>query len=238
VNQTIATTSVSVSDQPCSPATRVTKSLLGYGVVAGPFYVATILAQAIFRPGFDLTRDDASLLSNGSLGWIQIANFIITGVIVIACAIGVRRALLRGHAATWAPRLLALYGLGLVAAGVFVADPMNGFPPGAPAGRPHQLSLHGTLHIAAAGLAFLCLIAACFVLARRFAALGQGRWVLFSRATGVLFILGFGGVASGSSSLAVVLGFWLALLIVWVWIGAVAVHLYRTVDPVQVPAVG
>lgn len=71
---------------------------------------------------------------DGALGWIQIANFIVTGAMVIARAIGIQRALKGGPAAAWAPRLLALYGLGLVAAGLFVADPMNGFPPGAPAG--------------------------------------------------------------------------------------------------------
>jgi len=59
-------------DVECSrPGARVTKSLLGYGVLAGPFYVIVVLAQALTRPGFDLARHDASLLSNGPLGWIQ-----------------------------------------------------------------------------------------------------------------------------------------------------------------------
>jgi hypothetical protein len=229
VNQTIATTSATVFTERYDSATRVTRSLLGYGVIAGPLYVAAVLAQALIRPGFDLTRDDASLLSNGALGWIQIANFASTGLMVVACAIGVRRALRSGLASAWAPRLLALYGLGLIAAGIFVADPMNGFPPGSPSGRPLHMSIHGTLHIAAAGFGFLCLIAACFVLARRFASLGQPWWTAFSRATGVLFFVGFAGVASSSSSPVVVLGFWLALLFAWGWLAAVAIHLYRQV---------
>jgi Protein of unknown function (DUF998) len=233
VNQTIMTRDAPVSDISCAPATRMTKSLLGYGVIAGPLYVVVVLAQSLTRPGFDLTRDDASLLSNGSLGWIQIANFAITGVMVIACAIGIQRALQSGIASTWAPRLIGLYGLGLVAAGIFVADPMNGFPPGTPAGRPSMVSVHGTLHIAAAVIGFLCLIAACLVLARRFSSLGQQRWAVFSRATGVLFLLGFVGVASGSSSSVVVLGFWIALLVVWGWLAAVSIHLYRQVTAAQ-----
>src|SRR5579859_177082 len=158
VNQTIATT-VLVSRASCDSTTRVTKSLLGYGVIAGPLYVAVVLVQALLRPGFDITRDDVSLLSNGNLGWIQIANFAVTGIMVIACAVGIRRALGNGLATTWAPRLLGLYGVGLIAAGIFVADPMNGFPAGAPIGRPSTVSFHGLMHIAAAGLAFLCLIA-------------------------------------------------------------------------------
>ena len=214
---------------PCDAASRVTRSLLGYGVLAGPLYVAVVLAQALLRPGFDLAHDDASLLANGTLGWIQRANFAVTGVMVIACAIGIRRALDGGRAATWAPRLLGLYGAGLIGAGLFAADPMNGFPHGTPAGRPAAVSLAGTLHVAAAGIGFLGLIAATFVLARRFAALGERGWAAGSALTGILFLVGFGGIASGSSSAAVVLGFWVALLIVWAWVAVVAVYLYRRV---------
>src|ERR687884_543103 len=86
---------------PCAPGTRVTRSLLGYGVVAGPFYVLVVLVQAVIRPGFDLARHDASLLSNGSFGWLQVANFLLTGAMVVACAIGVRRALGGGLGSTW-----------------------------------------------------------------------------------------------------------------------------------------
>jgi len=64
------------------------------------------------------------------------ANFLVTGLFVILCAAGVRRALADGPGATWGAGLLAAYGLGLVGAGIFVADPMNGFPAGTPAGRP------------------------------------------------------------------------------------------------------
>ncbi|MEP7105859.1 MAG: DUF998 domain-containing protein, partial [Chloroflexota bacterium] len=145
-------------------------------MAAGPFYVAVVLGQALTRPGFDLARDDASLLSNGGLGWIQIANFVLTGLMVIACAIGMRRALGGGQGVTWGPALLALYGLGLVGAGIFVADPMNGFPPGTPSGRPATISVHGILHLVSAAVGFLGLVAACVVLARRFASERRRGW--------------------------------------------------------------
>lgn len=106
---------------------------------------------------------------------------------------------------------------------------MNGFPTGAPAGRPIDPSLHGALHIAAAGIGFLCLVAACLVYARRFSGLGFKRWAIFSRVTGIAFLLAFGGLASGSSAAPVVLGFWAALLLVWGWIAALALHFYRHV---------
>jgi len=213
----------------CSRADRVTRSLLGYGVLAGPLYVGVVLAQAWLRPGFDLAHDDASLLSNGSLGWIQVANFLLTGGMVVACAVGVTRALGGVRAAGWGPRLLAAFGLGMMLAGVFVADPMNGFPPGTAAGRPTAISAHGILHIAAAGIGFLSLVAACMVFARRDAARRRRAQAVFSLLTGILFLAAFAGVASGSSSSAVVIGFWAALIVAWAWIANLAVRLYRQV---------
>src|SRR5919108_2509645 len=113
-----------IKTRNCGPTERVTKSLLGYGALAGPLYVTVVLVQAAIRPGFDLLHDDASLLANGSLGWIQIANFLLTGACVLAFAVGMARA-----TGGWAPRLVAGFGIGLIGAGIFVADPMNGFPP-------------------------------------------------------------------------------------------------------------
>jgi hypothetical protein len=89
--------------------------------------------------------------------------------------------------------------------------------------------VHGMLHIVAAGVGFLCLVAACFVVARRFAAEHRRGWTWFSRTTGIVFLAAFAGIASGSSSPVVVLAFWAALILAWSWIGAVAVHLYRNV---------
>ena len=83
----------------------------------------------------------------------------------IAFAAGLARALREGRGSRWAPALTRVYGAGLIAAGTFHADPANGFGPGAPAGKAAAVNLHGMLHIACAGVGFLALIAACFVLA-------------------------------------------------------------------------
>ncbi len=214
----------------CDRATRVTRSLLGYGVLAGPVYVVIALAQALIRPGFDLTRDDVSLLANGSLGWIQVANFLVTGAMVIAFAVGLGRALDAGRTARWAARLLGAYGAGLAGAGIFVADPMHGFPPGAPTGMPAALSPHGLLHIVFAGIGFLCFVGACLLLARYFASEHRRSWATASTVTGIVFLAGFAAVASGSSSRAVVLAFWAALLLAWGYLGALAAQLYRDVS--------
>lgn len=58
-----------VTTTDCPPlADRITKSLLGYGVIAGPIYVISVAAQAATRDGFDPTRHAASQLANGNLG--------------------------------------------------------------------------------------------------------------------------------------------------------------------------
>lgn len=208
----------------CTPAARVTRSLLGYGILAGPLYVCVALGQALTREGFDLRRHAWSLLANGEHGWIQIANFVVTGLMTVAAAVGLRRALAPGRARTWAPLLIIMYGASLVGAGIFRADPAQGFPVGAP--EATTMSWHGMLHFLTGGVGFLCLIAACFVLATRFARDDQRRLAWFSRVTGGAFLAGFMGVASGSHG-PTTLAFTGAVLIVWAWLTSVCVHFYR-----------
>ncbi len=200
-------------------------SLLTWGALAGPVYVSVGVLQVLLRDGFDIRRHALSLMSNGSLGWVQIANFVVSGLLVIAGAIGVRRALRGSTGGTWGPGLLAVYGLGLIAAGAFIADPMDGFPPGTPAGPPVSSSWHGPLHFVAGGIGFFALIAACLVFARRFAAQRNAGWSTFSLATGILFLAGFMSIASGSKAPWVVPAFTAAVLLSWGWLTALLLYL-------------
>lgn len=201
--------------------------MLGYGVIAGPLYLVVGIVEALTRSGFDLARHDLSLMANGSLGWIHITLLILSGLMTVTAAIGARRALVDGRGATWGPRLLVGYGLGLIGAGVFVADPMYGFPLGAPDGPATTITASGTLHFVCGALGFVCLIAATFVFARRFAAQRQTGLARYSRATGVVFLAGFVGIASGSNNPLIILGFWIAVIAGWAWLAVVSVHLYR-----------
>ena len=187
-----------------------------------PSIVLVGLLQILIRPGFDIRRHPLSLMSNGPLGWIQIGNFIVTGSLVIACAVGLRRALFPGTGARWGPLLLGIDGLGLIGAGLFVADPMDGFPIGTPPSPPVSLSWHGPYHFLAGGIGFFALIAACIVFARRFASLGQPSWAAFSIATGALFFAAFAGIASGPRHPAIIPIFAAAVVLTWVWLSALA----------------
>ena len=219
----------SVSQENTSSDAKLTRVLLLCGVVAGPLYVIVGAIEMLTRPGFDPTRHDLSLMSNGDWGWIHISLLILTGLLTIAGAVGMRRVLRGGRGGTWGPILLGIYGLGLIGAGFFTADPALGFPPGTPA-NAHAVSWHGLLHFICGGIGFLGLIAACFVFARRFAARRQRGWVAYCVATGVIYLAAFAGIAVGSNSVGVIttvviLAFSVAVVLGWAWVSAVSVKL-------------
>jgi hypothetical protein len=204
----------------------VTKTLLAYGVLAGPVYVGVSLAQALTRDGFEPTRHQWSLLCNGPYGWVQIANFVVTGLMMGAMAAGLRRALRPGRRAVLAARLVGGFGASLVAAGVFRADPALGFPPGTP-DDVARVSWHGMLHLAAAGVGFTCLAVACLVVAREFTTEGARGWARYSRITGVGFLAGFVAVATGGGAGWANLAFVAAVVMVLAWVSVLAARLYR-----------
>ena len=153
-----------------------TANLLTAGIVAGPLFVVIALVQAFTREGFDIVQHPASLLSLGDLGWIQITNFVIAGILYIAAAVGLSRSLREGIGRKWAPRLLALFGVSLIIGGLFTADPGLGFPPGAPRGPAKEFSWHGMIHAFAPVIGFTALAAALLVLARRFWIQNERGW--------------------------------------------------------------
>jgi hypothetical protein len=222
---TTQTATAPVTASTCSPEGRVTRSLLGYGPLAGTVYVGSIFIQGLTRRGFSIPHDDASLLANGPLGWIQVVTFLVAGAMTIAAAVGVRRAL----PSRWAPRLIGLFGAGLMAAGVFRADPADGFGPGAPVGKAAHISWHGDGHLIAASIGFIAVIAACFVVARYLSRAGHRGLGIYSQITGVAFLAAFVGVTTGSGSPAIVLPFYAAVTAVFTWLAVVCIHLYRRV---------
>lgn len=201
-----------------------TTALLTAGVLAGPIFVVTVLAQALTRDGFDPARHPLSLLALGDLGWIQVTNFVACGVLAFASAFGLRRALRGTRAGTWGPILVGTYGVGLVWGGVFSADPAYGFPVGTPDGAPEQLSWHGILHGIAPAVAAVALVAAAFVFARRFAAEGRRGWVAYSIGA-VLLDLGLTSVTFAVDDYRWMLA---GGIVIWTWAAAVTAYVLRT----------
>lgn len=210
-------------------ASAVTRSLLGWGVVAGPFYVVVGLVLALTREGFDPTRHALSLLTLGEHGWIQRACLVLSGLMVAAAACGILRALRTGRGLaigmlTWA------YGLVLILSAIALPDPGQGFPPDSGETEP---TTHGIFHLVFGGLGFLCLAAA---------AIAWSRWAASRRASsadslharlglgcGIAVLAGFlAGAALAESRLGVAL-LWVAVLAGWFWLALACARLYTLV---------
>ncbi|WP_030911694.1 DUF998 domain-containing protein [Streptosporangium amethystogenes] len=200
--------------------TPVTRTLLTCSVAAAALFTVVSLAQAFTREGFDLTRHPLSMLSTGDLGWLQIANFLVSGALTVAGAIGLRRVLRGTPGGTWAPRLILVNGVATAAAGVFVMDPGDGFPAGTPLGQPTTMSGSALLHMVVGSIAFTALIAACFVLGRHFSRAGRPGFAAASRLSGLALALGDVWAMSGgqAGSLTLAIGAITAML----WVAVVA----------------
>jgi hypothetical protein len=215
---------------PFNRAAAVTRSLLGYGVLVGPFYLLVGVLQGLMRPGFSFARHPLSVLANGDYGWVQTANFAITGLMVIAAAVGIARVVGRaGRATTW---LLCAYGVCVALAAIFRADPMDGFPVGTPLGIPTSITTMGMLHFVVGALGFTCLGVSALLAARMLSRRGESLISRLSLTSGLVVLLGFfGGVVFG------VLGIWIAVVVGWAWLAMLALHLYRiSPDPRCKPA--
>jgi hypothetical protein len=217
--------------QSSSSSNSATRALLALGIAAGPLYVGVGAVEMIFRPGFDPLRHDLSLMANGDFGWIHSGLLMLTGLLVMASTLGLRSTLRHGPASAWGPWLVALYGAGLLGAGIFSADPAFGFPPGTPADE-HSVSFHGLMHLVTGATGFVGLIAACFVIARRFSWQGRGGWATFSRVTGVVYGVTFLGIAMGSQqggviSAILILAFTGAVILGWAWLSAIELQLAK-----------
>ncbi|MFC0503808.1 DUF998 domain-containing protein [Micromonospora costi] len=188
--------------------------LLVGGILAGPLFVGSALVQGLTRDGYDFRRHPVSVLSTGDLGWIQIATFLVTGLLTIGAAWALRRVEPGGSA--WLPRLVTLYGIGLMAAGVFSADPADGFPAGTPRGAG-QISWHGGLHFLAAALAFVALIVATVLLARRAARSGQRVRAGLSLLVGAFFAVAWVAMIVRPGPLTMI-GFGLGVTAGWAWL--------------------
>jgi hypothetical protein len=177
-------------------------ALLACGVIGPLLFIGVFLIEgaipAIRPAGYSPLRHPISTFAIGEYGWIQVANFLLTGALLLAFALGLRPALRRYGGGIWAPVLLGLIAVGLIGAGLFTADPVNGYPPGTPAMLEGAArTTHGTLHDGFSALVFLGLPAACVVLGYRFARSGHRWWVGYCLATAVLFLTGFVLAAMG-----------------------------------------
>ncbi|MET7464029.1 DUF998 domain-containing protein [Nonomuraea sp. NPDC005501] len=169
---------------PTRPTQERIRMLLICGF-APLMFVAVILLDGALQPGYDPINRWGSELSNGDWGWVQIANFVVTGLLTMAFAVGVRRALGSGPGSRAIPIFTGVLGGCLIVAGVFVTDPNPGFPPGVQ--PPAESSLHGWIHNLNLFPAWAALTAAILMTAYRGIARKEGlTWILITIMAGIL----------------------------------------------------
>jgi hypothetical protein len=200
----------------------VARSLLRCGMLAGPFYLAVALILVRLRNGFDLARHSLSVLTNGPGGWVQTANFVLTGLLVLAAAVGFRRVLgPKSRAVTW---FLGGYGVAMIVAAMFPTDPVDGFPPGTPLGPPTSISTSGLVHLIAGASGFTFLAISCFFAAWAMRRRDVPSLALLSLLSGLAVVLGFFGGVFLPMGIA---GIWFAVVVGWAWLAIMSLGLNR-----------
>jgi hypothetical protein len=89
-------------------------------------------------------------------------------------------------------------GCGLLGAGVFTTDPINGYPPGT-ADLPAERTKAGQLHDLSVVLVFAAVPAACFAYSLHCAAERDRTWASYAATTGVAFTAAWALAAGGFS---------------------------------------
>ena len=164
--------------------------LLICGALAGPVFTLIWFITGLQRASYDPMRHPISSLAIGEWGWTQVLNFLITGTLTLALAFGLRTVLASRGGSKWAVIWIAAVGIGLIGAGLFVTDPMNGYPTGTPL-LLMQPTLLGRLHRLFSALVFFGLPGAGFMLARLFARNGERAWATYSLFSAIAFIVLF-----------------------------------------------
>jgi uncharacterized protein YndB with AHSA1/START domain len=123
----------------------------------GPvLFVSIFVIEGRLRVGYDSRAMYVSALSLGPRGWVQILNFVVFGLLLLAFARGVAA----GAPSRVGPALLTIIAFGYLLSGPFVMDPV---------GTSRSLmSIHGTVHGILGGIVFLLMPVSCFVFVHRF----------------------------------------------------------------------
>lgn len=223
------TTTIAVHPaMPNGPLAR-SRKLLAAAFVAGPLFTVVYLAEGAFRGhGYSPFRHPVSSLALGPRGWEQVLNFVVCGLLTVLFSIGLRRTLRSGPGALALPLLVAVWGAGLIGAGIFETDPIGGYPTTA-----SPVTLHGQLHDLAFSLpAFTALAFAMLTAGVAFGRRRLRTFALYSALSSIAFIacfvlatLGFSGTEPWVSTA----GLWqrLRLSVGWLWLGLLAANGFR-----------
>jgi hypothetical protein len=163
-----------------------------------------------WRPVADPAGAWPSGLALGPYGPAQVANFVVSGLLLAFFSLGILLGTRNGHSSPLGPALLFVAGTALTLMG-FETDPIRRIGP---------RSLHGLIHDAAFVIFVLAFLGALFSLWRRFEAdppwRGHARYTLATGIIAVLLLL-LPGVA-----------YYLFIVALLAWIEVSAIRLWRS----------
>lgn len=189
-------------------------ALLWGGAAGAWLFVVVFLVDGATRPGYHPVRHPVSALALGSRGWVQTGNFVLCGAAIALGAIAL------GRLGVFLALAIGVFGLALIASGVFPMDPMRGYPPGTPDGTPEETSMRHRLHDDAGMVVFAALPIAAAIAAFTVESTG---WRWYAGITAALFaavFVAFGHAWENDSPRAGLLQR-ITIVIGWSWLGAV-----------------
>jgi hypothetical protein len=139
------------------------------GILAPIIFVGVFTIEGILRSGYDPMSMYISALSLGDRGWIQIANFLLLGLLLFVFTFGLSKEFRSAKVSR--AGIITLYvisGLFLIS-GLFVMDPAET--------PTDQLSVSGSIHGIAGGFVFLLMPIIMFIFLRRFSS--DSKWQSF-----------------------------------------------------------
>ena len=183
-------------------------------IIFGAILVVLTVVQYDFmveigwRPLGDPAGAWPSGLALGSYGWIQVLNFVVSGLLLMLLAVGLHTGV-DGRGARVGPVLLLIAGAAMALMG-FETDPIF---------REGPRTLHGWIHDLAFALFVLALLPSLFFLWRRFRKDAPWRnHARYTLVTGVIaaLLISLPGVT-----------YYLFVVVVLVWMEATAIRLWR-----------
>lgn len=180
------------------------------GAVAAPLFVSAFTAIGAARRGYDWRLLPVSSLAIGRRGWLQRSNFVVVGLLYSCAAHGLWHSPRPRVGPRAVPVLVAGVGVGLIGSGMFVTDPVGGFPsnsfdevnPGGSSSGETGPSLAGRLHNLFATPIFAGIPVAGLASAISALRLSDYRWALYSAGSSLTMIASFVlfGIAFGDGS--------------------------------------
>ena len=145
---------------------------LWYALAGAALFVGVATVEGALRPDYDAWHQAISALSLGARGWVQQINFVLLGAVLLSTVPTWRQILTGGKGANAYPALTAVVALSFIAVAFLPQDPAPGYDPaGLGLVKPTTI---GLLHLAVAGVAAACSVAALFVMAARSRAIHTG----------------------------------------------------------------